>query len=85
MPVPTHKEEILIVVSPIYVQIEVVARINQEIKSQTYQIARSHIFVHDLDSHIVSNILYIDVESLVPLGGLASTIEGTSSELLLPR
>ena len=58
------------------------ARVNQEIKN-TYGITGSDIFVENLDSHIITNVFHIDVKSLVPLGGLAGTLESTSPELLL--
>ena len=46
------------------------------------QVAGGYIFIEDLDCHVITDILDVELESLLPARGLTSTLESTSSELL---
>ena len=50
---------------------------------QSYLISRSDILVHDLDCHVVANILHVDVEAFVPSRCLSCTLFRRRSMLLL--
>ena len=39
------------------------------------EVARGHVFVEHRNIHIIANVLHIDVEHLVPLGGFASALQ----------
>lgn len=43
----------------------------------------SNIFIENLDSHVISNVLNIDVVGLIPDGGLSSVLLGHGLEFLL--
>ena len=49
------------------------------------QVTRGHVFIEHGHGHIVANVLHVDVEDLVPLGGLASTLQCSGLQFLVPR
>ena len=49
----------------------------------TYEVGGGDILIHDLDHEVVANVLDVDVEDLVPLGGLAAALDRPRLELLL--
>ena len=50
---------------------------------QSYRIRSCDILVHDLDCHVVANILHVDVEAFVPSRRLSCTLFRRRSMLLL--
>ena len=49
----------------------------------TYQVTRCYVLIHDLNGHIVANVLDINIKGLVPLGNLATALNRSSLKLLL--
>jgi len=51
----------------------------------TNNIVGARILVVDLNVHVIANVFHIDLEGLIPNGGLASTVLGCGLVLLLAR